>query len=145
VLAIRFRREGLQFDMTRSLRSGALHFLSDRRPIAPGVPGTVDGVTDGSIVILSRYALDPNRTETHEVVHVKQQWFLAQNISKPIESAIRQEWHIFRVIPAWIDPGVAWPFVSFLEQQVAGSRRGPLFRLQESEAELYERLRKRAE
>lgn len=141
VLANRMYRRGLHFDLTQSLRAGAVHFLSERRPILYGLPGTASGVTEGSIVVVSNYAIDPARTRTHEMIHVKQQWFLSQNFSAPVENAIRQHWGIFRVIPAWIDVGVAWTSLSYLERKFVGRGRGPLLRFQEREAELFERLR----
>jgi hypothetical protein len=144
VLANRMYRRGLRFDLNQSLRTGAVHFLSERRPIVYGVPGTASGVTEGSIVTVSNYAIDPAGTRTHEMIHVKQQWFLSQNFSVPVESAIRQQWGIFRVIPAWIDVGAAWASLSYLERKLAGRERGPLLRFQEREAELFERLRRDA-
>ncbi len=141
VLANRMHRRGLRFDWSRTLRTGAIHFWAERQPLIHGIPGTADGVTEGGIVVLSKSAVDLNRTQTHEMIHVKQQWVWSQNFTHPIESAVRQHWGIFRLIPSWIDPGVAFAALYFLEGELAGRRRGPLYRLQEREAELYVRLR----
>jgi hypothetical protein len=135
------QRRGFRFDWSRTLRTGAIHFWAERRPLIHGIPVTADGVTEGGIVVLSKYAVDLNRTQTHEMIHVKQQWLLAQNFTRPIETAVRQHWGIFRLIPSWIDPGVAFAAIYFLESELVGRRRGPLYRLLEREAELYERDR----
>ncbi len=143
VFANRLSRRGLHFDLERSLRTGALHFMSERRPIVHGAPATADGVTAGGIVVLSQDAHDGNRTQTHEMIHVHQQWFLSQNFSDPIESAVRRRWSVFRVIPSWIDIGIAWSALYLLEHALTRGEHGPLFRLEEREADLFERLRER--
>lgn len=139
VLVNRLSRPGLEFDLERTIHTGAVHFTSSRRPIVHDVPGTVDGVTDGSIVVLSAFALDPGGTQSHEMVHVKQDMFLSQNVDSPVENAIRERWAGFERIPAWIELGVFWPALLSLEQRIAGRDRGPLVRLQQAEARVLER------
>jgi hypothetical protein len=54
VLAKRVSNSDHRFDLPRTLTSGAVTFLAERRPITNGVPGTVDGVTTGSVIVRAR-------------------------------------------------------------------------------------------
>jgi hypothetical protein len=138
-LATRVHDPDLRFDLRRTLTSGAVSFLAVRRPIISGIPPTVDGVTVGSVMVMSEFAVDPAGTWAHELVHAHQLWFMSENWTKPLEDDLRVRVGLLRWIPRWLDVGVVMPFLLELETRVLGFGNGPLTRSLESEANWFER------
>ncbi|MGQ0642091.1 MAG: hypothetical protein ACT4P6_15185 [Gemmatimonadaceae bacterium] len=85
---------------------------------------TVNGVTRGPVVIASGFV--PNIDRTIET------W------GRPIELALRKRIRAVR-LPAWVDIGLVAPTLRTIDTGISAGRSGPLERLQQSEAEWFER------
>lgn len=138
VAAGAFRQRGLRFDARRSATSGVLVFMTDRHRIEfDGQPA--HGVANGSVIAISAFAEDRERTARHELAHVQQHWFAQELLDRPAQAYLRNKVSFARrLIPEWLELGIATPALRSLDWAIAG-RRGPVHQLVEHEAEILAR------
>jgi hypothetical protein len=77
-------RSELSFDLERSLSNGAPVFVAqDHRVVLES--GHADGAAVGGVIVLGATNLDMAVIQRHENVHVIQQDYLLQTLTRPIE------------------------------------------------------------
>ena len=128
----------LSFDLKRSLLSGQLVFVELSRQLNVPEQGAADGLTVGSVILVSKYAQNRDATFRHELVHAQQQRFMQELWRRPVEVAARQALKV-RWLPEWLELGLVSPAISATERALTGGGTGPLRRAQEWESRLWER------
>lgn len=108
-------RPELEFDWGQSLSTGAAIFVARKHRILHG-SDRVNGFALPGGAVLGVGSRDPDEVRAHEMVHVIQQDYLRQNVSRPVEA---WGWRLVLDRPVPIDLGVAglltWlPFVNDL-------------------------------
>jgi len=129
----------LRIDWHRTAALGTLAFETRGKYLVVAHGDTADGTSTASILVFSALATEPEMTERHETTHVHQHWFLEENWGRPIEASLRRLTPGISWLPAWVELGFVTPSILWLEQTAFGYRQGPLVRLEESEAEWFER------
>ena len=97
-----------------------------------------NGMAYTSTITMAPRPDNPPQTFRHEVVHVRQHWFLDETVSRPIESWLRGRLPLVRRLPAWIEFGIVVPTIESIEGRTFRPD-GPIRRWREVEAETLER------
>ncbi|MEX2153493.1 MAG: hypothetical protein WD825_09150 [Gemmatimonadaceae bacterium] len=129
-------RDGVQIDWRRTASSGAFVFLTEEKRIILD-RDEVGGVASAPVIVIGAFSGDQSGTMRHETIHVLQQWFVQEAWGRPIEEFVRSKIPGARQIPDWLEVGVVAPSAIEIERWLTrgtGARR-----LQEAEAELFER------
>lgn len=121
----------------RTLSSGTAVFGTNGGRLRVTGVSRVQALTLGGSIVLSDVAYDPSASMRHELIHVLQQRYVEETIGRTIENAILT-WSAIRV-PAWLEVGVTAPALFYLDHVSSKPRWGPIRRLQEAEAEWFER------
>lgn len=139
VLGRNLLRDGIDIDWARSAGSGTFVFVTENKLITTTSGDTLNGVASASSVVLSAFTKDLSRTLKHEMIHVQQYHFVEETWGQPIENSLRKRIVFAKRLPSWLEVGVATPIILKLDGRLARHEKGLLRRLQEAEAEWFER------
>ncbi|MGH7678581.1 MAG: hypothetical protein ACRENU_08960 [Gemmatimonadaceae bacterium] len=136
LIASAFMTRDLRIDWSETASSGAAVFRTERSDIVID-DYEYGGLAWGPVVVIGKRAFDPGSVLRHELIHVQQNWFVAEAWDRPIEDALRAKLPGGRFVPSWLQLGVISLGIMAADDGLFGERG--LAALLQAEAERLER------
>jgi hypothetical protein len=131
-------RGGLAMDWKQSALNGTVVMnTKHRRIILDGEE--FGGFQAGPVAVISSLEDDPAQILRHEITHVQQQRFMQEAWARPLESYLREHVPGVARLPNWFELGVTGLAIEALSTAMWPPNRGPVNRLVEAEAAMFQR------